>query len=269
MSRIDKAIELAARISSSEQKLPEAETVKTVVASVVSDHVAPLSVSNPLLVTINEPYGIVTEEYNKLRALILRLTNSEPRQNTLLVTSAVPNEGKTLTAVNLALSMARSTDHTVLLIDADFRRPSIHKLFDIEEGPGFVHCLRDNLPFEQALVKTGLGKLDILPAGEQLDDPLELISSKNMQRLVKEIKERYPDRYVIFDSPPVLPFADARVMAALMDGTIFVTRENHSRLNQVKEGLATLLDSHVLGVLCNDTSRAIGSNYGSNYGSYY
>ena len=269
MSRIDKAIELAARISASEQKLPEAETEKTVVPPVVSDVVTPLSVSNPLLVTINEPYGIVTEEYNKLRTLILSLTNSEPRQNTLLVTSAVPNEGKTLTAVNLALSMARSTDHTVLLIDADFRRPSIHTLFDIEKGPGFVQCLRDNLPFEQALVKTGLGKLDILPAGEQLDDPLELISSKNMQRIVKEIKERYSDRYVIFDSPPVLPFADARVLAALMDGTIFVTREKHSRINQVKEGLATLLDSHVLGVLCNDTSQAVGSNYGSYYGSYY
>lgn len=269
MSRIDKAIELAARISASEQKLPEAETEKTVVAPAVSDVVTPLSVSNPLLVTINEPYGIVTEEYNKLRTLILSLTNSEPRQNTLLVTSAVPNEGKTLTAVNLALSMARSTDHTVLLIDADFRRPSIHTLFDIEEGPGFVQCLRDNLPFEQALVKTGLGKLDILPAGEKLDDPLELISSKNMQRIVKEIKERYSDRYVIFDSPPVLPFADARVLAALMDGTIFVTREKHSRINQVKEGLATLLDSQVLGVLCNDTSQAVGSNYGSYYGSYY
>ena len=269
MSRIDKAIELAARISSSEQKLPEAETKKTVMAPVASDDVSPLSVSNPFLVTINEPYGIVTEEYNKLRTLILSLTDSEPRQNALLVTSAVPNEGKTLTAVNLALSMARSTDHTVLLVDADFRRPSVHNLFDIKESPGFIHCLRDKLPVEKALVKTGLGKLVILPAGGQVDDPLELISSENMQRFVKELKERYPDRYVIFDSPPVLPFADARVMAALLDGTIFVTRENHSRLNQIKEGLATLLDSHVLGVLCTDTSLAIGRNYGGYYGSYY
>jgi len=261
MSRIDKAIAMAARINDPEQKTTAAETPEIVSPSAVT----PLSVSNPLLAIINDPYGIVTEEYNKLRALILSLTNSKPRQNTLLVTSAVPNEGKTLTAINLALSMARSTDHTVLLVDADFRRPSIHELFDIAVGPGFVHCLRDNLPLEQALVKTGLGKLDILPAGQPVDDPLELLSSMHMQRFVQEIKERYPDRYVIFDSPPVLPFADARVMGPMMDGTIFVTRENYSQLKQVKEGLDYLLDSHVLGVLCNDTSLAIGRNYGGYY----
>ena len=261
MSRIDKAIEMAARINDPEQKPTAAETPEIVSPAAVT----PLSVSNPLLAIINDPYGVVTEEFNKVRALILSLTNSKPRQNTLLVTSAVPNEGKTLTAINMALSMARSTDHTVLLVDVDFRRPSIHELFDIAVGPGLVHCLRDNLPLEQALVKTGLGKLDILPAGQHVDDPLELLSSMHMQRFVQEIKERYPDRYVIFDSPPVLPFADARVMGPMMDGTIFVTRENHSQLKQVKEGLDYLLDSHVLGVLCNDTSLAIGRKYGGYY----
>ena len=132
MSRIDKAIEMAARINEPEQKPTAAETPEIVSLSAVT----PLSVSNPLLAIINDPYGIVTEEYNKLRALILSLTNSKPRQNTLLVTSAVPNEGKTLTAINMALSMARSTDHTVLLVDVDFRRPSIHELFNIAVGPG-------------------------------------------------------------------------------------------------------------------------------------
>ncbi len=265
MSRIDKAIEMAARINSSEQKLPEPEIKKAVIEPDGSDDVAPLSVTSPLVVTVNDPHGIVTEEFNKLRALILHLTNSGSGQNTMLVTSAVPNEGKTLTAVNLALSMARSTDHSVLLVDADFRRPSIHKLFNIKAEPGFVHCLRDNLPLEKALVKTGLGKLVLLPAGQQVDAPLELLSSKHMQRFVHEIKERYPERYIIFDSPPVLPFADARVMGPLMDGTIFVTRENHSRLKQIKEGLESLHDSHVLGVLCNDTSLAMGRKYGGYY----
>jgi protein-tyrosine kinase len=265
MSRIDKAIEMAARIKSSDQEPPERKTKKTVLESTGVKTVAPLRVTNPFLVTVNEPHGIVTEEFNKLRALILQLTNSGTRKNALLVTSAVPNEGKTLTAVNLALSIARSTDHTVLLVDADLRRPAVHKMFNIKAEPGLVQCLRDNLPLKKALVKTGLGKLVILPAGQQVDAPLELLSSKQMQRFVLEIKERYPERYVIFDSPPVLPFADARVLGPLMDGTIFVTRENYSRLKQIKEGLDFFHDSQVLGVLCNDTSFSVGSKYGNYY----
>jgi receptor protein-tyrosine kinase/non-specific protein-tyrosine kinase len=88
-----------------------------------------------------------------------------------------------------------------------------------------------------------------------------------MQKLVQEIKERYPDRYIIFDSPPVLPFADARVLGTFMDGIIFVTRENHSQLKHVKEGLDSLHDCQVLGVLCNDTSLAKECIY-SNYYQY-
>lgn len=266
MSRIDKAIEMAASLKPATEAVSRSKVeVSAVPLSSGFNAVAPLPVNNPFLVTINEPHGIVSEEYNKLRALTLQLTNNERRKNTLLVTSAVSGEGKTLTAVNLALSIARTTDHTVMLVDADLRRPSIHKLLNIETDIGFAQCLRDSLPIEKALVKTGLGKLVVLPAGQQINEPLELLSSKYTQSLVLEIKERYPDRYVIFDSPPVLAFADSRVMATFMDGTIFVTRENYSQLDHVREGLESIKGSHVLGVLCNDTSLSQKHKYGNYY----
>ncbi len=265
MSRIDKAIEMATKINQTKQKLPEVETKKNVSKPSVNEVIVPLNVNNPFLVTVNEPFGIVTEEFNKFRARILSLTNGDPLKNTLLVTSSVPNEGKSMTAINLAISIAQTTDYSVLLIDADLRRPSIHEFFDLPVGPGFVQCLRDNMPFEKVLVKTGLGKLSLLSAGQQVNDSLKLLSSKRMKEFVQEVKERYPNRYVIFDSPPVLPFADARVIGPLLDGTIFVTRENHSRLKQVKEGLESLHDSHVLGVLCNDTKFDVGHRYDSYY----
>ena len=265
MSRIDRAIEMAAKIKQSEQRLPEPENKGSVTEPASYLSLEPLQVKNPFLVTVNEPHGIVAEEYNKLKTTILRLANSESGKNTFLVTSAVPSEGKTLTAANLALSMARSTDYSVVLVDADFRRPSIHELFGIEQGPGLAQCLREDLSFDEALVKTDQGKLAILPAGQQMDDPSELFSSMRMKRFIKTVKERNPNCYVIFDSPPVLPFADARLMGSLVDFTIFVARENYSKLKQIEEGLGSLPDAHVLGVIYNDTSFAAGHNYGGYY----
>lgn len=265
MSRIDKAIEMAAGIKASTPFSPNVDLKKdesTEARRVARDS---LSTNNLSLVAANDPHGVVAEEYNKLRALVERLASNETRNNTLLITSAVSAEGKTLTAVNLALTMARTSDHMVFLIDADLRRPSIGKLLNIKNEKGLVHCLRDNLPLEHATVKTGWGKLAVLLAGQKVDDPLELLSSNHMQRLIEELRDRYPNSYCIFDSPPVLPFADARVMGPLMDNTVFVARNNFSRLNQVKEGVDCLLDCNVLGVLCNDSSPGFGRQY---YGYY-
>lgn len=265
MSRIDRAIEMAAKIKQSEQSLPEPEIKGPVVEPASSLPLEPLQVKNPFLVSVNEPHGIVAEEYNKLKATILRLANSEPGKNTFMVTSAVPSEGKTLTAANLALSMARSTDYSVVLVDADFRKPSIHALFGVEQRPGLAQCLREDLSFDEALVQTGQGRLAILTAGQQMDDPSELFSSMHMKRFIKAVKERNPNSYVIFDSPPVLPFADARLMGSLVDFTIFVAREDYSKQKQIEEGLGSLPDAHVLGVVYNDTSAAAGHNYGGYY----
>lgn len=214
--------------------------------------VVPLKITNLLLATAREEKTNVVEEFNKLRSSVIALTKGEKFLNTILVTSTVSEEGKSMTALNLAISLAKEQDHTVLLVDTDLRRPSVHKYLDINPEVGLVHCLRDNLPIEKALVKTGVGKLVVLPAGEAVKDPLDMLSSNRMKSIVVELKRRYPERYVIFDTPPALPFADAGVLSGFVDSTLFVVREGQANKNDVQKTLEEFKEHHLLGVVYND-----------------
>lgn len=229
--------------------------------------VVPLKMSHLMLATARDEKTAVVEEYNKLRSALIALTSGDPPLNTIMVTSTVSEEGKSMTALNLAISLAKEHDHTVLLVDADLRRPSIHRYLDIEPEVGLVHCLRDNLPIEQALIKTGVGKLVILPAGEAIKEPIDLLSSGKMKAIVKELKQRYPDRYVIFDTPPALPFADAGVLAGIVDTTLFVVREGKAKLDDIVETLEEFKGRHLLGIVYNDSHSFVNrQNY--YYGNY-
>jgi exopolysaccharide/PEP-CTERM locus tyrosine autokinase len=172
-----------------------------------------------------------------------------------------------MTALNLAISLAKEHDHTVLLVDTDLRRPSVHRYLDIKPEVGLVHCLRDNLPIEKALIKTGVGKLVLLPAGEAIKDPVDLLSSNRMKAIVKELKQRYPERYVIFDTPPALPFADAGVLAGIVDSTLFVVREGRAKLEDIVETLEEFKRHRLLGVVYNDAHSFVNrqSYYYGNY----
>ena len=215
-------------------------------------NVVPLKITNLMLATAREEKTIVVEEFNKLRSTVIALTKGEKFLNTILVTSTASEEGKSMTALNLAISLAKEQDHTVLLVDTDLRRPSVHRYLDITPEVGLVNCLRDNLPIEKALIKTGLGKLVILPAGEALRDPLDLLASNRMKDIVRELKQRYPERYVIFDTPPAHPFADAGVLAGFLDATLFVVREGKASKADVIKTLEEFKDHNLLGVVYND-----------------
>jgi exopolysaccharide/PEP-CTERM locus tyrosine autokinase len=224
----------------------------------------PLPISSPFLVALGSRSNpAAAEEYRKLKSLVLRLTKRERFLNTLLITSAGSNEGKTLTALNLAIVLAQDYDHSVVLVDCDLRRPAIHRYLGIKQEAGLVQCLQDNVPVAQALVKTGLGRLVVLPAGGAVADPVELLSSSRMKELIRDLKNRYPDRYVIIDTPPAAPFADAQVLGQVVDGVLFVVREGVARTNDIREGLSSLKDANLLGVVYNDTSFSPGS------GRYY
>ncbi len=283
MSRIEQALKKAAKERKdsvqSERLVPpdrgqEAATVEPVAVS--EPHgvprqdagallkAQPITIKNQMLVSALSERSAAVEEYNKLRSTVIALTRGETFKNTLLITSCAPEEGKSITALNLAISMAKEQDHTVLLVDADLRRPSMHRYLGIEPEYGLVHCLRDGLPLEKALVKTGIGKLVVLPAGEAVKDPLDMLSSKKMKDIVKELKERYSERYVIFDSPPALPFADAGALAAMVDATLFVVREGKANKDDVRKTLDAFRDNGLLGVVYNDshsTARKSGYYY--------
>jgi protein-tyrosine kinase len=223
-------------------------------------NVVPLKITNLMLATAREEKTIVVEEFNKLRSTVIALTKGEKFLNTIMVTSTASEEGKSMTALNLAISLAKEQDHTVLLVDTDLRRPSVHKYLDITPEFGLVHCLRDNLPIEKALIKTGIGKLVVLPAGEAVSDPLDMLASNRMKDIVRELKNRYRERYVIFDTPPAYPFADAGVLAGFLDATLFVVREGKANKENVLKTLEEFKDHNLLGIVYNDAHVFIKSS---------
>ena len=274
MSRIEEALKKAAsRRKSPIEKSIESPVKKPPAApSSFADRVSglldvvPLKITNRMLATARDEKTAVVEEYNKLRSTLIALTKGEKFLNTVLVTSSVSEEGKSMTALNLAISLAKEHNHTVLLVDADLRRPSVHKYLDITPEVGLVDCLRDNLPIQKALVKTGIGNLVILPAGGAVKDPVDMLSSNRMKEIVAELKQRYPERYVIFDTPPILPFADAGVLAGIVDATLFVVREGMARSEDVVKGLETLKGRNLLGIVYNDAHVFLKSQ---SYDYYY
>ncbi len=270
MSRIEKALEKAAQMRNCEPAIH-------VVEKPVREEVPPprqsetrtitINADNRLLPTIKEPHSAVSEQYRKLKSALVRLTNEDRFRNLLMVTSAIAGEGKSMTAANLAISMAQEYDLTVLLIDADLRRPSIHNYLGFEQTIGLSDCLQDGINLGDAIIKTDIDKLSIISAGREVAKPLELFASKKMQDLMAEIKHRYNDRYVIIDTPPLLPFAETRSLAHIVDGVIFVIHEGVTPQESVAEAKEILKGCPVLGVVLNDSTALDLEN--SHYSRYY
>ncbi|MDX1251057.1 MAG: tyrosine-protein kinase family protein [Gammaproteobacteria bacterium] len=187
--------------------------------------------------------------------------------NLIMVTSAFPSEGKTFNAINLAMSIATELDNTVLLIDADVARPSVTSYLGIESGPGLVDYLLGDYPdLSQLMIKTDIPKLTLLPAGRRHHHSTELLASENMRTLMAELSQRYPDRVVIFDSPPLLATTEASVLAGLVGQIVVVVESEKTTQDALKEALSLLDANKSINLILNKSRQSFGSDY---YGSYY
>ncbi|TGU70468.1 polysaccharide biosynthesis tyrosine autokinase [Geomonas terrae] len=266
MSRIEMAMEKAARLREEGAPREAAEgsgttevataappgnatRVATAPPAVPPERV--LMPRHPFLVNILDPHSPAAEEYRKLKSVLVKLTDGDRFKNSIMVTSSVPGEGKSLTALNLAASLAQGLDHTVLLVDADLRRPSLHKYLEIEQGPGLADILSGKAEIPDTIVQTGLGKLSLIRSGGHVENPVELFSSQKMRALVDELKNRYPDRYIIFDTPPLLPFAESRALANIVDGVLLVVMERLASEEEVLEAYESVKGPGLLGVVYN------------------
>ncbi len=270
MSRIEKALEKAAQMRNGAPTAVVAEKPHSPVTPPIrlgASRTITINPDNRLLATIAEPNSAVSEQYRKLKGSLVRLTNEDRFRNLLMVTSAIAGEGKSLTAVNLAISMAQEYDLTVLLVDADLRRPSIHSYLGFEQGIGLSDCLQDGIDIGEAIIKTDISKLSVISAGREVAKPLELFASKKMQELMAEIKHRYNDRYVIIDTPPLLPFAETRSLAQIVDGIVFVIHEAVTPQESVLEAKEVLKGCPILGVVLNDSTTV--DTESSHYNRYY
>ncbi len=199
--------------------------------------------------------NLVREEYKILRTQILQRTR-EQQKNTLMITGPAPNEGKTLTAINLAISLSHEVDKTVLLVDADLRYPSIHSYFGIPSSPGLVDYLAGKAALADLLVHPqGFDKLVILPGGKAVAGAAELIGSPMMSNLVRELKHFYPDRYVLFDLPPVLSYADPLAFAPFVDAIILVVAMGKTPKEDIQKAADLFKDFPVLGLVLNKVDK--------------
>ena len=156
------------------------------------------------------------EHYKMIRTQIAQQVK-ERNWNTIMITSALPGEGKTTTAINLCLSFAKEFDRTVLLVDSDLRQQKVHKYLGYASDAGLAEAFRENRSIEDLIVWPGIEKLTIISGGALVRDSAEILQSPKMNTLVKDIKDRYPDRYVFFDTPPLLTGADALAFAPMVE----------------------------------------------------
>ncbi len=217
------------------------------------------------------------EEYRNIKRPIVnnafgKGSEGITRANLILVTSSLPGEGKTFTAINLALSIANERDKKVLLIDADVARPSVSKVLGINESPGLIEYLDGaNVSFSDIIVRTSIPGLGIIPAGKLHKYSTELLSSNKMALFVEELSNRYPDRIVIFDSPPLLAATQGEVLARLVGQVILVIEAEQTLQNVVMESVEKLAACDVVLALFNKTKKNMDINYygyGYGYGQY-
>lgn len=277
MSRLEEAMEKAARLR--QGGAPVADRPATPVATerlTTTQHdprlrqeaVTPVSSGNPLLVNLNAPYSAAAEEIRKVKTMLLNKTREGDFKNSIMVTSAIPGEGKTMTSLNLAISLAEELDHTVLLVEADLRRPGFQNYLPLDDRPGLSSCLLGECDLRDAIIPTGIGKLSVIRAGHSVPNPTELLSSQRAKELMQEMKNRYPDRYIIIDTPPVLPFAESRSLATLVDGIIFVAMERRATTADIREALEVLKGAPLLGLVYNNAEQVVGDKR-SGYYRYY
>lgn len=191
--------------------------------------------------------------------------------NLIMITSALPHEGKTTISANLAMSMAMELDHTVLLVDADVARPSLPGMFGFGHRKGLLDLLTDNtLELNQVLLRTNVEKLSILPAGTQHPRATELLASAAMNQLLADMSRRYSDRIIIFDSPPLLLTTESRALAAHMGQIVVVVRAEITLRSEVIRALATIEACPVKMVLLNGANSSLDQHgYGYGYGDGY
>lgn len=193
------------------------------------------------------------ESYKMLRTRCLQLMDAN-HWNTLAITSPGNETGNSLTAANLAISIAMELNRSVLLIDANFQHPSICKMFGIKAEKGLGDYLLNDTPLNEMLINPNLDRLVILPAGKEMLNSTEMLRSPKMIRLINELKNRYPSRIIIFDLPPLLSQADTLGFSPYVDCVLLVIDEGHTKTEELKHAASLLKEINVLGTVLNKAS---------------
>src|SRR5579871_885511 len=229
---------------------PEPEPLEGLLAQVP---VIPFEPSpDALLIDPSHPQNAPMEEFRTLRTRLNHLQKTQPI-HTVILTSPSPGEGKSFSACNLALAEAQLAGNMVLLADFDFRRPIIHSFFQTDRSPGITDYLQGRVKLHEAMRRVGNTNLFIMPAGEAVINPLELLNLKEVKELLDRLQSLF--NWVILDSPPLLFAADANLLSTLCHGTILVVRIGATTIDSITRAMQSLCQNNVLGIVVNGARR--------------
>lgn len=211
------------------------------------------------LITHNNPKSPISEQYRTIRTNI-QFSSIDTHYQSIMVTSSSPGEGKSTTVANLAVVLAQQ-GKSVLLIDGDLRKPTVHYTFKVSNIQGITNVLTRQISLEDAALQTSVEDLSVLPSGPVPPNPSELLNSKSMEMLVEEAKSKYD--YVLFDTPPVLAVTDAQVLANRCDGVVLVTSSGKTEKEAAIKAKELLdnANAKILGVVLNQKEMNENSYY--------
>jgi capsular exopolysaccharide synthesis family protein len=246
------------------QTAAEEEIGKFVTTDLEHFQSLPISVSSESrMVCLTDQASLGAEKFRFLAVRLRQLQLARAQLKKVLITSTIPEEGKSMVAANLAISLAHRRQQKILLVEGDLRRPSLSTRFGLQQLPGLSEWLRGNRDPITNLYRLEQASLWFLPAGELLENPLELMQSGRLSVLMDQLTTCFD--WILIDSPPVLPLADTSVWSRFADGVLLVARERTSRLRELKRGLRALEPSHLLGVVLNSCAPTDENNYYQRY----
>lgn len=263
MDRITKAIEKA-------RQQRNKEAGKNIAPSVDADNISytqtqKVQLSRSVLkrnrIIFDDENDEFSHAYKVLRTRVWQKMKDEG-WNSIAITSCNPNEGKTLTSINLALSLAMmKANHSVLLVDLDLRRPSIANYLDLNSQYGLSDYLEEGVALDQILVNPGIGRFVILPGNKPIKNSSEVLSSARLEHLVHDFKTRYPSRLVVFDLPPLLSSDDVLVFMPYVDAVLLVIEEGKTVTEDIKRAVQILGKEKLLGTVLNKSEEVTSSYY--------
>ena len=206
---------------------------------------------------------VLTAEVESETTMVYKILRTQVLQrlmtrgwNTLMVTSPGPGQGKTLTAINLAISLAREMHHTVLLADFDLRKPSVHKYFGLSPTYGIGDYLLKGTPLPKILINPGIERFVILPGREPLYNSSEMLGSLKVRQLVHEMKTRYPSRIILFDLPPLLSTDDSLAFSPYVDAALMIVEDSKTEKEDLQRAIGLLQSTPVIGTVLNRSDEA-------------
>ncbi len=219
------------------------------------------------LVVLSAPGSAEAESFKTLRSQILFPKNGV-RKRVIMVTSVFPGEGKTFVAANLGASIAQGMNEYVMLVDCDFRSPNLHEIFGCPNRAGLHELLTGRGELPDLLIRTGVDKLSLLPAGTSTDKPSELLASIEMKKFLNEVRERYDDRFIIVDAAPIQVTSEASVLSNYVDGIVFVVMARKTPREVIKKNIEKLEKKKIFGIVFNGYEPSL-KRYGYYYRDYY